>query len=68
MATIEKLFNRPLQVVNIGVIIFYESVKAQKTPCIHVDWKPPAGGNEKLLDILSRLQAKDQGEKDESGY
>ena len=68
MATIEKLFDRSLQVVNIGVIIFYESVKAQKTTCIHVDWKPPAGGNEKLLDILSRLQAKDQGEKDESRY
>ena len=33
-----------------------ESVKIQDVTCIHVDWKPPAGGNEKLLAILSKLQ------------
>ena len=58
MKKMQELFTSPLQVVNIGLMSFYESVKTQKITCIHVDWKPPAGGDEKLLSILSRLQAK----------
>jgi hypothetical protein len=58
MEKIQELFTKPLQVANIGLMSFYEAVKTQKVTCIHVDWKPPAGGDEKLLSILSRLQAK----------
>ena len=58
MDKMQELFTKPLQVVNIGLMGFYDAVKAQDVTCIHVDWKPPAGGDEKLLDILSRLQAK----------
>ena len=55
---------RELQVINIGLMNFYSSVKSQDVACVHVDWRPPAGGNPKLLDILSRLQQKqEEGEK-----
>jgi len=29
---------------------------AQKVEVMHVDWRPPAGGNEKLASILQRMK------------
>ena len=31
---------------------------AEGAEVIHVDWKPAAGGNEKLMDILARMKRK----------
>ncbi len=44
--------------INLGIESFYESLKAQNAPVVQVDWKPPAGGNEKLMAILEKLKAK----------
>ncbi len=44
--------------INVGIESFYESLRAQNAPVIQVDWKPPAGGNEKLMAILEKLKAK----------
>ena len=35
---------------------FAANLKDQDAPNIHVDWKPPAGGNEKLAGILERMK------------
>lgn len=35
---------------------FAEALQAQDAAVIHVDWKPPAGGNEKLAGILARMR------------
>jgi FdrA protein len=42
-------------VVNVGLETFYDSLVAQGAPAIQVEWRPPAGGNEKLAAILSRM-------------
>ncbi|HET9212220.1 MAG TPA: acyl-CoA synthetase FdrA [Thermoanaerobaculia bacterium] len=42
--------------INIGLESFYDSLVAQGTPAVQVDWKPPAGGNEKLAAILARMK------------
>ncbi len=42
--------------INAGIESFYESLRAQNAPVIQVDWKPPAGGNEKLMAILEKLK------------
>ena len=48
----------PLSGINIGLESFYENLKAQNVPAVHVEWRPPAGGNEKLMGILERMKAK----------
>jgi hypothetical protein len=47
--------NEP-RVVNMGLRSFYESMKDQEVPVIHMDWKPPAGGKKHLLEILKKLK------------
>jgi FdrA protein len=44
--------------INIGLESFYENLKAQNVPAVHVEWTPPAGDNEKLKGILERMKAK----------
>ena len=51
----QKLFAEKLQVVNIGLERFHEAVVKQETTSIHVEWRPPAGGKERLSEILDKL-------------
>jgi FdrA protein len=46
----------PLEAVNIGLELFHDSLVEQGATAVHVDWRPPAGGNEKLAGILRRLK------------
>ncbi len=46
----------PLAAVNVGLESFTESLQAQGAPVIQVDWRPPAGGNERLMAILERMR------------
>ena len=41
--------------INVGLESFYDSLVAQGTPAVQVEWRPPAGGNEKLAAILARM-------------
>jgi FdrA protein len=47
----------PLAALNVGLESFADSLVAQGAAALHVDWRPPAGGNEKLMGILARLKA-----------
>jgi len=47
----------PLAAVNVGLESFYDSLRAQGAMAVQVEWKPPAGGNEKLAGILARMKA-----------
>lgn len=42
--------------LNVGLALFEESLHAQGAPCLGLDWRPPAGGNERLAGILDRLR------------
>jgi FdrA protein len=46
----------PVHAINVGLESFYESLLAQGAPAVQVDWRPPAGGNEKLAALLSRMK------------
>jgi len=50
--------NQPLGAINAGLESFSESIKDQDAKSIHVDWTPPAGGNEKLAAMLERMKQK----------
>lgn len=50
------LFRQPLAGINVGVEIFFDSLINQGAKAVQVNWKPPAGGNEKLMDLLAKLK------------
>ena len=47
---------QPLAAVNVGLESFYESLTSQGAHAVHVDWRPPAGGNEKLASLLAKMK------------
>jgi FdrA protein len=51
-----SVLQRPLAAINVGLESFAESLRAQGAPVIHVDWRPPAGGDERLMAILERMR------------
>lgn len=56
MNKINELFGKDINVVNVGIESFYNSLRDQKVDTVQVDWKPAAGGNEKLQAILDKLK------------
>jgi len=50
------VLHQPLAAINVGLESFSESLTAQGAPVIQVDWRPPAGGNERLMAILERMR------------
>jgi FdrA protein len=46
----------PVAAINVGLESFYDSIRGQGATAVHVEWKPPAGGNEKLIALLSRMK------------
>ena len=49
---------KPLEAINVGLESFAENLKAQGIPTVHVEWKPAAGGNERLMSILEKMKQK----------
>jgi len=54
---LSELLDTPLKVVNIGLEGFADELTQQKVDVVQVDWTPPAGGDPKLADLLSKLGA-----------
>ena len=52
-----SLLHGPPRVVNVGLDLFAESLAAQGAETVAVDWHPPAGGKQKLIDLLDKLNA-----------
>ncbi|NPA91943.1 MAG: acyl-CoA synthetase FdrA [Chloroflexi bacterium] len=49
-------FHSPFAAINVGLESFAESLAAQGAQVVHVDWRPPAGGNERLMALLARMK------------
>jgi FdrA protein len=47
---------QPLAAINVGLESFYESLISQGAQAVHVEWRPPAGGNEKLAALLAKMK------------
>ena len=50
-----SLLGQPLCVINVGLERFAEDLAAHGTTVQHVRWAPPAGGDARLADLLSKL-------------
>jgi hypothetical protein len=53
-----SLLGRPPRVVNVGIRGFASDLAARGVPVVHVDWRPPAGGDDALAGMLGRLEAR----------
>jgi len=51
-----ELLTTPVAAVNIGLESFSTSLTEQGAESVHVDWQPPAGGDDRLLAILDKLR------------
>lgn len=49
---------QPLAAINVGLESFYDSLTSQGAQAVHVEWKPPASGNEKMAALLARMKSK----------
>ncbi|MDH7486140.1 MAG: acyl-CoA synthetase FdrA [Anaerolineae bacterium] len=51
-----SVLHRPFAAINVGLESFTESLRAQGAPVVQVDWRPPAGGDERLAALLERMR------------
>ncbi len=51
----DTLLGQPLKVINVGLEGFAQDLERQGVEVIDVNWQPPAGGDPKLADLLSKL-------------
>jgi len=49
------LLNAPIKVINVGLEGFAKELADRDVPVVQVQWSPPAGGDPKLADLLSKL-------------
>jgi len=52
------LGKEPLRVVNVGLEWFHRSLLSQGAKTVHVAWRPPAGGDPKIANLLDRLSGR----------
>jgi len=52
---IMQLLTQTPVVINVGLEGFAEELDSQQICVVHLDWRPPAGGDAELADLLSRL-------------
>jgi hypothetical protein len=51
----DSILGKKLNVITIGVSTFAEDLRKQGIAVLDLDWKPPAGGNPEMANLLDRL-------------
>lgn len=57
MGKLNDLFDKKLDVVNIGIESFYHDLKDNGLNAVHVNWKPVAGGDKEAAKALRKVKA-----------
>ena len=53
---IDRLLESKLKVINMGIQQFSDQLREEGQQVIQMAWRPPAGGNQEMLDIIDRLR------------
>ncbi len=53
--TVDDLLAGSPRVINLGLEVFALELHAAGVPVVHVDWRPPAGGDLRLAALLAQL-------------
>jgi hypothetical protein len=57
--SVDLLPGAPLRVINLGLEVFALDLAAAGVAVVHVDWRPPAGGDPRLAALLAQLDDDD---------
>ncbi len=50
-----QLFQGTIVAINVGIQDFAAALEGQDIQVIYVDWSPPAGGDEEMMELLDEL-------------
>jgi FdrA protein len=53
---LDRFIQQPFTAINVGLESFYASLVGQGARAVQVDWRPPAGGNERMMAILAKMK------------
>jgi hypothetical protein len=59
MTTTQTPLIREVQVINIGLERFADDLRDAGVPVVQMDWRPPAGGDRRLIELLDSLKETD---------
>jgi FdrA protein len=51
----QLLLVREVKVVNVGLEGFVKDLRECDVEVVHVDWRPPAGGDPQMANLLAKL-------------
>ena len=54
-SNVDELLQMPIIAINLGLQKFAESLEEQQVEVVQVDWVPPAGGDQEMIDLLDQL-------------
>ena len=54
---LNELLQNEVRVINVGLEAFAVDLEKQNVPVVHVLWTPPARGNPRLANLLSKLDS-----------
>ncbi len=57
MTKLNDFFGKEVKVINLGLPSFSDDLKAQGVEVVQTDWRPPAGGNKKIQELLDKIEA-----------
>ena len=49
------LFRCAIVAINVGIQDFGSALEQQGIQVVYVDWSPPAGGDQEMIDLLDQL-------------
>ena len=49
------LLKQQLRIINVGLEAFAAELSGQGVQVTHLQWSPPAGGNDRMASLLARL-------------
>jgi len=55
MDALTDLFQGVIIVINVGIQEFGSALEEQGIQVTYVDWSPPAGGDQEMIDLLDKL-------------
>jgi FdrA protein len=58
----------PLAAVNVGLESFYTSLVTQGAAAVQVNWRPPAGGDERRAALLAKMKGGGQSQGSQGGH
>jgi hypothetical protein len=51
----KTILDQPIIAINLGLSQFAKSLEDQDVEVAAVNWTPPAGGDEEMIDLLDKL-------------